>query len=77
MSGINFQSIFNLGREKFDYSDPGNAPHLIYRGSGGGFTDYALTNQETTIGRSKNNHIIVKEYTVSKMHASILREREW
>jgi len=85
MSGISLQSIFNLGREKFDYSDPGKAPHLIYRGSGGGFTDYALTNQETTIGRGKNNHIIIKEdgdklskkYTVSKMHASILRERKW
>ena len=86
MSGIIFQNIFNVGKEKFDYSDPVKAPHFIHRGAVGGFTDYALTKQVITIGRSKKNQIVIndidayestnKKTTVSKKHASIFRERE-
>ena len=56
-SGIDLNAVFQIGnfKEKFDYSDPVKAPHLVHRGASGGFVDYVLTKQEITIGRSKNN----------------------
>jgi hypothetical protein len=59
-----FASLLGLqlgGKDKFDYSDPTTAPHLVYRGTHGGISDYALTRTETVIGRSKKNHIVIND----------------
>ncbi|KAL2916432.1 hypothetical protein HK105_203862 [Polyrhizophydium stewartii] len=53
-------------------ADP-NCARLVYLTSYGGKMQFPLADDETTIGRKDDNHIVLTDPKISKFHASIVR----
>ena len=53
-----------------------NMPNIHIIGSDGRIVNFSLSKDETTIGRSKDNDIVLNDNTVSRTHSKIIKTKE-